>query len=122
MKLKLIIFHLSLIKRVRLFYYTKGGKRGRGESPKKKLSSKVVDVVTNNEGTSNKYKGSSKGKRQHIIGITWGVPRANIPSKGTMKRKMVELRQPIRKIEALKPRPPKNQCSSSRIMRNLNKP
>lgn len=121
MKLKLIILHLSLIKRVFLFYYTKGDKRGWEESPKKKLSSKVVDVIANNEGTNNEYKGSSKGKCQHIIGITWGVPRGNIPSKGTMKRKMVELRQPIRKIEALKPRSRKNQCSSSRITRNLNK-
>lgn len=52
----------GLIKRGYLFEYVKGNDRGREESPKSKSSSKVVDVVTNREGTDDKDKEARKGK------------------------------------------------------------
>lgn len=76
----------GLIKRVRLFEYMSGGKGEREESPKGKSPSKVVDVET-----SGKDKEVSKGKRQYIASIIRGELRANLPSKGTMKRNIVEM-------------------------------
>lgn len=47
--------------------------------------------MTNAERYIRGDKGASNGKRQHIAAIAEGVPRENISSKGTMKRKIAEL-------------------------------
>lgn len=64
----------------------KGGKREREESPKGKSPYKTAKV-----GTNGKSKETNKDKRPYIATIIGGGPRANLPSKGTMKRKITEM-------------------------------
>lgn len=52
---------------------------------------KYVDAMTSREGTSGEDKGASKGNFQYIVAIIGGELWANIMSKGTMTRKIVEM-------------------------------
>lgn len=61
-------------------------KKRKGRVTQGKSPLKVVYVRTSDED-----KEANKGKRQYIIAITRGASQANLPSNGTMKRKMVEM-------------------------------
>lgn len=76
----------GLIKNDRLNEYIKNGKRDREESPIGKSISKTADV-----GTSGESNEASKVKRLYIAVKTRGAPRATLPSKGTIKRKISEM-------------------------------
>lgn len=78
----------------RLSKYTKDGKRSREESPKKGHSPKK-EIYVATEGESKdvvREKGEGhKGKCSYITSIIEGGPRLRVSSKGTIKRKIVEL-------------------------------
>lgn len=48
-------------------------------------------METTKARTNDENKEASKGKWSYISTITSGAPRSNLPSKGTMKRKIVEM-------------------------------
>lgn len=57
-----------------------------GESPKGKSPSKAADAKTSGES-----KEANIRKCLYIVVITIGAPRENLPSEGTMKKKIVEM-------------------------------
>lgn len=83
-----------LIKRGQLAKYVIGGKRERKKSPKGKFLSKTLEA-----GTNGGDKKASKSKNQYIIAITGGALWENLPSKGTIKRKIVNFWPSIKGIE-----------------------
>lgn len=66
--------------------YVKGDKSNQEESHKGKSPSKTTNVRTNDESND-----ANKQKHPYISTIKEGTPRGNLPSKGTMKRKINEM-------------------------------
>lgn len=62
------------------------GKKIKEESPKGKYTSKIDGV-----GSGCKDRKIIKGKRPYISAITLGATQENLPSKGTMKRNIVDM-------------------------------
>lgn len=60
----------GLVKRCRIFEYTKDNKRYEEDSLKSKSSSKIVNIVTSGKEASIKEEETHKRKRQHIMAIT----------------------------------------------------
>lgn len=69
-----------------MFECIKGSKRDQEESPKTKSYAKVSEVVTSREKRE-----ISKGISSYTATIFDGAPQGNLPSKGTIKRKMSEM-------------------------------
>lgn len=72
-----------LIKKGRLSYYVKGGKKIGRNHLKVNPPSKTADVGTIYESNE-----ASKGKHKYIASITWGAPRENLPSKWEIKERL----------------------------------
>lgn len=109
----------GLIKRYRLYEYTKGDKRDLEGSPKIKSLFKAGNVMTNREEASCEEKGESKVNLHHIVAITRGEFQENVPSKGTTKTKIVELMVILKKDKSTYAKTLDRPKSDSKITRKL---
>lgn len=75
----------GMIKKGKLYEYTKDGEMGQEESPKKKQSKKTFEVVAMEKGNYISYgeEERHKGKCKYITSIRSVSPRASNTSKST---------------------------------------